>query len=149
MSAVSVCLYVTQLKAAAARAVCVRSFGTAFAKNIWPIVYLYLCCTDVNLLVLQSCWRSSIFQPHRMHEIRTIATEVQVAWCVCQSVTRPHSSKTDKRIEVLFGVETLGDRNGHYFRSHNTERGVAIEWGHQKLFYLLVYWRLSVSPGIM
>jgi len=53
-----------------------------------------------------------------MHEMLTIAPNVPVAWCVnsllvCllvyQSVTRLRLAKPAEQIEILFGVETLGD----------------------------------------
>jgi len=34
--------------------------------------------------------------PHRMHEMRTIATDVLVAWCVCQSVCLARSCGLQK-----------------------------------------------------
>jgi len=53
-----------------------------------------------------------IIMLHRMHEMRTIVTNVPVAWCVCKSVCLPAtclcSAKTAERIEVLFGLETPG-----------------------------------------
>jgi len=48
------------------------------------------------------------FKPHRMHEMRTIATDVFVAWCVCLSVTWLRPAKTVE-VEVLFGVATSGN----------------------------------------
>jgi len=38
-----------------------------------------------------------------------IATDDPVARSVCLSVTRLRCAKTAKKMEVLFGVETLGD----------------------------------------
>jgi len=44
-----------------------------------------------------------------MHDMRTIATDDPVAWCVCQSVCNAllRPAKTAKRIEVLFVIETF------------------------------------------
>jgi len=48
---------------------------------------------------------NGIITPHRMHDMHTIAIDDPVAWA---SVTRLHCANTTERIEVLFGVETLG-----------------------------------------
>jgi len=55
-------------------------------------------CRIITTSKLQVC----IFKPHRMHEMRTIATDVPVAWCACQYVTHVCSAKTTERIEILF-----------------------------------------------
>jgi len=44
-----------------------------------------------------------------MHGMRPIAVDVPVAWCGQSVCNVPAHGKTAARIEVLFGVETLGD----------------------------------------
>jgi len=61
---------------------------------------------------------SGIIRPHRMHQMRTIATDILVAWCVCllvclsvcQSVTRLHLVKTVEQLDIMFGPGTLGPK---------------------------------------
>jgi len=67
----------------------------------------------LQLVLVTFTVNSSDFRPHRMHEIRTIATDIPVAWCfiVSQSVTRRRCAKTSEQIEVLFAVEIFGPRN--------------------------------------
>jgi len=51
-------------------------------------------------------------RPHRMYdafEMRIIATDDPVAWCVRLSVTRLHTAQTAELIEVLFEVESPED----------------------------------------
>jgi len=47
-----------------------------------------------------------------MHEMRPVAIDDPVAWCVCllvcQSITRLCPAKTAKRIEVQFVIEATG-----------------------------------------
>jgi len=40
--------------------------------------------------------------------MRTVASAVPVAWCICQTVVYCALKKTAKRIEVLFGLKTRG-----------------------------------------
>jgi len=42
------------------------------------------------------------YRPHRMHEMRTIATDDPVAWCVCLSVTRLRPAKAADQAPVLW-----------------------------------------------
>jgi len=47
-----------------------------------------------------------------MHDLRPIAIDDLVAWCVCLCATRLRSAKTAEQIEVLFWMDTLwGPRN--------------------------------------
>jgi len=61
---------------------------------------------DIVVLVYLCMVAEFSFRPHQMHEMRTIATSVPVAWCVCHALRR---AKTAGRIEVLYPVpvETL------------------------------------------
>jgi len=72
------------------------------------IIYTYTICAPVVLVSIlmyisgYSCFMH--FKPHRTHEMRTIATDVLVAWCVC----RP--AKLAERMEVRIGIKTSGDQ---------------------------------------
>jgi len=44
--------------------------------------------------------QTNIIRPHRMREMRTIATDVSVAWCLSDMRMRP--AKTAEHIEVLW-----------------------------------------------
>jgi len=44
-----------------------------------------------------------------MLERQTIATDVLVVWCVCQSVSLYACTQTAEQIRVSFGLETLRD----------------------------------------
>jgi len=58
-----------------------------------------------------------LLRPHRMHKVRTIATDVPVACCLCLSVilsvrlsvTRLRPEKSAGWSEVLFAAKILGD----------------------------------------
>jgi len=47
-----------------------------------------------------------------MHQMRTIATDGPVVWCVCQSATRLCAPNVAERIEVLFGGEDSWGSSG-------------------------------------
>jgi len=69
---------------------------------LWLFVLVSLTQTDVLEFNIKM---------HRMHEMRTTATDVPTAWCVCQSkislsVTRLRPTKATARIEILFVVDT-------------------------------------------
>jgi len=59
-----------------------------------------------------------------IESMRSTASDGPVAWCVC--VTRLRSAETAERVEVLFGVETLGDG------SHCTQR--TLRYGGRAVF---------------
>jgi len=53
--------------------------------------------------------RLRIIRLHRKHEMRTIATDGPVTWCVCQFVCNSLGpAKAAAQIEVLFEVATHG-----------------------------------------
>jgi len=43
---------------------------------------------------------------HQVCEMRAIASDDPIAWCVCQSITWLCRAKTAERIKVVFGTET-------------------------------------------
>jgi len=53
--------------------------------------------------------RSSFLRPRRMHEMQTIATDIFVVWCVCQSVCRCAT----EWLRSCLGWRLLGALDGH------------------------------------
>jgi len=66
----------------------------------------------LQLLIAGGCGFIDYFRPHRMHNMRTIATDDPVARRVILSVMRVSCAKTAERIDVLLGTQTpVSQRN--------------------------------------
>jgi len=68
--------------------------------------------TETKTLLVYVPWAHlRIISPHRMHDIQTIATyvlSVTQSVCLSRGLTRLHCVKRAERIEIHFGVNTIG-----------------------------------------
>jgi len=68
-------------------------------------------CSRTKLPVKFEDWFFKKYE-YRMHEKRTMAADIPVAWCVCQSVSKyvclSHASALQKRINVPSRLKTPG-----------------------------------------
>jgi len=105
-----------------------------------------------KVFVMRRIWRA-VVRPHRMHVMRTTATDDPVSRCVCQSVTSLRHAETAERIGVLFGwilgpriIALSGGADTGYstwgagdIRFDHRQITLGIRWGY-------VYFRIRTFP---
>jgi len=84
-------------------------------------------------------YHTRVITLRRTHQMCTIAiNDTGVCLSVCQSVTRAGCVKTAERIDVLFGVETPGDRRNIVLDGVSIPMARGFDAAFAKLLWLLV-----------